>query len=1135
MPRVPTETWPSGSTYNIGEHYSGLIRLPSLEVLALPAVAIAFMLAFATQLNFGLDEFGRVKLSDAQGPVCEIRTYVHGPQWSYASQEMARELKVGQARAVGALPMPQRARGQMKFNEAVAKEDGRVVVEYTVQFTADSEINGAYVAVSLPAARWKGRQVIIAPAMDKQKLPAAQGGPTWRAVATALGIQADGGRWLVIGSPSAPQVALEDMRRFGGDVFELRYYLASDRVVAGQEAHMRLVFAETGPEQAIEGALAAMAPQVTIDRRKPYAVVGEDGHVNIAVGDSELATVRIGIHGLKWAFADQGDVVWRSRYGDLQRRVFDGVVDVPGTQGKKIDVREQAEAADNELRLKYRFRFPEATPLNGYQVSVYLPLGQWNGAEILIEGGQPAVVRIPEKMEKPFLASTTVSAVRVKNAGKPELVIRPDAATALLVQDNRNWGGDNVELRFNFLRAETGSTVAAGTVTERTFTVTTREGLQPVLDAAAVTDAYDQSQWVPFTLPWDKAPVDLSWLNDKPAGKHGRLVVRDGHFYFEDGTPARFWGTCFSAGANFPTHEQAEKIARRLASFGVNIVRTHHADAYWAERNFFGKGAKDTRHFDPEALDRFDYLIYCLEREGIYIYLDQLVNRKFTAADGVDAADALPVCGKPYSNFDPKLIELQKEFSRMLWTHVNPYTGKAYKDDPAIVLMEFANENDLFTQAVTLEPYRTRLEQMYRQWAREHGVRVPPGKVDFRRRTDAIMAFFIDLQRKFYEEMRRYLREVVGVRVPMTGSNWSRNAALLAALEVCDYTDSHAYWNHPTRQGTVRNTPAMRTVAPLVNWLSFNRLAGKPFFVSEWNEPWHNEWRAEMPLFMAAVAALQAWDGLTIYTYAHTSERMPGIDYLSGAFETFNDPALFGLFPHAALIYRRGDVRPAREKWVIVVPEDRIAVENSLAPWHVKALRGLPEVHQTFMALRKAPAWAERVLGPDEQPLKNPDQQTVSDTGEIRHYPAKGYCLVDSPRTQAVMGFVGEAGEIEMSAVRIRSRTDFATIAVSSLTDEPLAQSRRILVTAVGRVENKGTRYDVTHQRLVSRGTGPIMCEPIKATVRIKTGRGPFDVYAIGPDGSRRKIGGAVYAGGTLRLKLGPQARTIYYELVAKG
>ncbi|MCS6861385.1 MAG: hypothetical protein NZT92_13805, partial [Abditibacteriales bacterium] len=37
--------------------------------------------------------------------------------------------------------------------------------------------------------------------------------------------------------------------------------------------------------------------------------------------------------------------------------------------------------------------------------------------------------------------------------------------------------------------------------------------------------------------------VDFSFLLDAPAGKHGFLTTRpDGHFYFADGTRARFFG-----------------------------------------------------------------------------------------------------------------------------------------------------------------------------------------------------------------------------------------------------------------------------------------------------------------------------------------------------------------------------------------------------------------------------------------------------------------------------------------------------------------------------------------------------------------------------------------------------------------
>ena len=38
----------------------------------------------------------------------------------------------------------------------------------------------------------------------------------------------------------------------------------------------------------------------------------------------------------------------------------------------------------------------------------------------------------------------------------------------------------------------------------------------------------------------NKGAADFSHLLDAPAGKHGFVRVKDGHFYFEDGTRIRF-------------------------------------------------------------------------------------------------------------------------------------------------------------------------------------------------------------------------------------------------------------------------------------------------------------------------------------------------------------------------------------------------------------------------------------------------------------------------------------------------------------------------------------------------------------------------------------------------------------------
>ena len=90
-------------------------------------------------------------------------------------------------------------------------------------------------------------------------------------------------------------------------------------------------------------------------------------------------------------------------------------------------------------------------------------------------------------------------------------------------------------------------------------------------------DNAPSGKWMPWVLQWDDAPLDISHLfaSEKPAGKHGFMRSENGRFVFEDGYRPRFWGVLMNSAACFPPHEVAEQRARRLAKFGINIVRLH--------------------------------------------------------------------------------------------------------------------------------------------------------------------------------------------------------------------------------------------------------------------------------------------------------------------------------------------------------------------------------------------------------------------------------------------------------------------------------------------------------------------------------------------------------------------------------
>jgi len=648
---------------------------------------------------------------------------------------------------------------------------------------------------------------------------------------------------------------------------------------------------------------------------------------------------------------------------------------------------------------------------------------------------------------------------------------------------------------------------------------------------------------IPYTLPWDDMPIDLSFVyaKEKPAGKHGFLQVVEGKFVFEDGIEGKFWGTCFNSAQCFPSHEHSAKVAKRLAKIGVNIVRFHQMDAEWSTPNIFqftrGENKPNTLSFDPVSIDRLDYLIYSLKQEGVYIHMDLLTYRRFKLGDGVEAANQLGDAAKPYSKYNRRLIDLQKKFNYDLWSHINPYTGLAYKNDPVIVLVEITNENDLFSQKATLEPYRSELEARYRKWAEGKRVKIAKEKVDFTKTDKTMLEFFVDVTKDYYREMIQHMRET-GVKIPIAGTNWSRSGTHLSSQIVADYTDSHAYWYNwswKMNDKKFNNDPMTGSINNMLPGLAFNRASGKPFFVSEWDNPWPNEWRAESSLLMAAVGSLQGWGGFAIHTYRYsrdedvdmigkpiTSDAIGGVYYRGGVFDTFNDPAKFGLFYHAALILRRGDVKPSGK--TVAVKIDDLSTSPG-----IKALQLTPEQNRVEMVLPGGTGKGDMVINPDKAVVDVDKREVLSDTKELYRNLNKKIGWIDTPNTKAVYGFLGKEGDMALTNLKINVKTDFATLAISTLTDEPIKSSTNMLLTAVGRADNTNTKYNEDHTIQLEVGHGPIQVEIIEAAIEIATDKSNLRVMAINPQGFIIGYIPSEYKDGIFMFKIGKEYQSMYY------
>jgi hypothetical protein len=684
--------------------------------------------------------------------------------------------------------------------------------------------------------------------------------------------------------------------------------------------------------------------------------------------------------------------------------------------------------------------------------------------------------------------------------------------------------------------------------------------------AASAQAQRSDSLLVPFTMEHraaDSSSLDLSFLLDAPAGKHGFARVRDGHLVRGDGKRLRLWGvhlTDWSRGSVLlPPKEDAPMWASTLARYGVNCVRLHFLDLD-APRGIIAAGS-DSRHFDAQQLDRLDFLVAELKKRGIYIDLNLNVGRSYRAGDSVPDLDRIR-WAKGMTLYDPRLIALQKEYARMLLTHVNPYTGLAYRDEPAMAIVEILNENAVWVGFSATPFYDTKLTTLYNEWLAKNlsaaelaklreitGVAAdaavprlkgPEVGAAPKERFLAESRFIVDVETRFYTGMASYLRDSLGVRVPITATadhgHSSSSYPMLMSLSKLDIVDGHVYWQHPGSPPPV-NTPMVNDpLHSTVVQLSRTAVAGKPYTVSEFNHPFPNEWAAEGIPIVAAYGAFQDWDAIMLYTFE--PKRDPSWkSYVGDPFDISLDPVRMTQMATGALAFLRGDVRPARRTVTRTYAREQAFESRRLArteqPYFTPGFPlALPLMHGVRIgSLEGAPTVTYAPV----------DTTTiVSDTRELTWRTtadAHGLVTEETDRTQALIGFV-KAHRPAVKNLSADVRNEFAAIVLSAIDDKPISSASRLLLAAGSRVTNTGLVWNADRTRTAQQGVAPSLIEPVTGTVTLRALSGRVrGVSAVALDGAGKALGAPIVAKRTPAgwvLPIGAPATTWYLVRVER-
>jgi len=391
---------------------------------------------------------------------------------------------------------------------------------------------------------------------------------------------------------------------------------------------------------------------------------------------------------------------------------------------------------------------------------------------------------------------------------------------------------------------------------------------------------------------------------------------------------------------------------------------------------------------------------------------------------------------------------------------------------------------------------------------------------------------------KFNADTAKYLREELGCKQLINAGNWRTcDQIVVDDAERWSYTANEVIGkNHyfsgihnglnvgwQILPGQVFTSPSWAR-DPVGSPLSIRQVAGHPFIVPEslWVPP--TRYQSEGPLIVAAQSCLTGLD--TFYWFATgVEEWQPPLNKW-----TFALPTMLGQFPAAALLFRKGYVkqgpvvvheeRSLRDVWERKVPI--IAEEGAWDPnrdqgeMPARSPVKTPVDPLAYLVGRIEVRYggdAAKSTATDLAPFVDREKQTVrSATGEITTDLGRGLYRVNTPKVQAVAGFLGKADPQKLADVTIECANEYAAIVVVPLDDKPIASSGKLLVQAgtvcrpTGWAERamRIPRKEgvVEGSRIVSTGKAPWQIEKTRATVTIRN-RALAKATALDPNGMR--------------------------------
>ncbi|MFK5891811.1 MAG: beta-galactosidase [Pseudomonadota bacterium] len=347
------------------------------------------------------------------------------------------------------------------------------------------------------------------------------------------------------------------------------------------------------------------------------------------------------------------------------------------------------------------------------------------------------------------------------------------------------------------------------------------------------------------------------------------------------------------------------------------------------------------------------------------------------------------------------------------------------------------------------------------------------------------LKFLVDTEKNYYENMKLYINQEIGLKVPITGTQANYGGLLGSKIisDVMDYADVHYYWDHTkTKNRDIENwwmenkSMVDNLNDSLFHTIASTRINNMPYTISEYGMNLVNEYAHEGFVLGAAYGAYQDIDAIIVFDYnaggsGTDSRKRMQPDRLTNWYNILGDARSEVLMPVAAAIFRNTHLIGSAQERILNVDNDTrykpilngVSIRN-----HYKILsdktyfsNGLPVNYADYLKNKYS---IKHINDKGNIPSNNrltltaknkTEPQTINISYNDKKY---NYVKVITPNIGFVSGYVGKDVEIgKLQLVSKGNNRKYCTITVSSIDGKSLNETNSMLIRTVGKGNNKKT------------------------------------------------------------------------------